>query len=102
MKNVTKVLIHWSENSEFNRMYNAKQGTIEKEVTLNDFTLKCKAASLSAPPQGEGYDKIKYTVYFTDRDPVTMRLDLTQNEFNPKVDIQNYITLTQNMLAPQS
>jgi Large polyvalent protein associated domain 25 len=91
MKKVTKVLIHWSENSEMNRMYNAKNGDINKEVTLNDFTLKCKAASLSAPVQGECYDKTKFTAYFTDGDVATFRLDMTQNQYNPKEDIQKYL-----------
>lgn len=91
MKQVIDVTVHWSENSEMNRMYKAVNGDINKQVTLNDFTIKCKAASLSAPAQGNGYDKIKYTAYFTDGDIATFRLDLTQNNYNPKEQIQNYI-----------
>jgi hypothetical protein len=91
MNTVIKITLHWSENSEINRRFKAIKGNIELEITLNAFTLACKAASLSAPKQGEGYDKTKFTVHFTDGDVATLRLDLTQNEYNPKALIQEYL-----------
>lgn len=92
MKEVIKVFVHWSENSDLNKRCGAVNGEINKEYTLNDFTLRCKAASITAPNDGS-YDKVKYTVHFTDGDVATFRLDLTQNEYNPKSQIQHYINL---------
>jgi len=88
MKEVSHITLHWSENSDINRRFKAVNGNIEKDMTLNAFTIACKAASVSAPKEGDGYDKTKYTVHFKDRECVTMRLDITDQVFNPKFDIQ--------------
>lgn len=90
---VKSITLHWSENSEMNRRMNAVNGIIEKELTLEAFCLACKAASVSAPKAGDGYDKTKYTVNFNNGDSVTMRIDLQQGDYNPKPDIFDYIRL---------
>lgn len=90
MKEVAKVFVHWSENGDLTKRCGGKNGDINKELTLNDFTLKCKAASITAPKDGT-YDKVKYTVFFNNGYIATFRLDMTQTIFNPKVAIQRYI-----------
>ncbi len=99
MKEVSHITLHWSESSDINRRFKAVNGNIEKDITLNAFTIACKAASVSAPKQGEGYDKTKFTVHLKDGDTVTMRLDITDQVFNPKLDIQELIRMKTKALT---
>lgn len=91
MKEVSHITLHWSESSDINRRFKAVNGNIEQDITLNAFTIACKAASVSAPKEGTGYDKTKFTVHFKNGETATLRIDITDQVYNPKHDIQLYL-----------